>query len=188
VIAVRTPAGPVAGETFVIAGGAWSGELARQVGVDVAIEPVRGQIVLLEQTPVPFRYVIQSGARYLVPRADGRILIGATEEHVGFVKANTADGVRGLLEFATQLVPGLAGARLEQCWSGLRPYRAGGLPIISRAPLAENVIVAAGHFRAGLQLSPVTAVLVRQFVCGQPTLLPVEWFSSKSAKPQACVG
>jgi glycine oxidase len=177
IVAARTPAGLVSGATFVIASGSWSGELARQVGVDAVIEPVRGQIVLLEQTPLPFRCVIQSGARYLVPRADGRILVGATEEHVGFVKANTSDGVRGLLEFTSQLVPGLGAARLERCWSGLRPHRAGGLPIIGQAPLANNVIVAAGHFRAGLQLSPVTAVLVRQLVCGQPPLLPVEWFS-----------
>jgi glycine oxidase len=74
-------------------------------------------------------------------------------------------------------VPGLATARLEQCWAGLRPHRPGGLPILGRAPHAENVVIAVGHFRAGLQLSPVTAVLVRQLVCGQSPLLPVEWFS-----------
>lgn len=177
IVAARTTAGPVAAESFVIAGGAWSGELLRQVGIEIPIEPIRGQIVLLDHHPIVLRGIIQSDSRYLVPRADGRILIGATEEHAGFVKANTSEGVRGLLEFATQLVPGLAAARFEQCWSGLRPHRAGGLPVIGRAPLAENVIVAAGHFRAGLQLSPVTAVLVRQLVCGQPPLLPVEWFS-----------
>uniref|UniRef100_A0A7C2K0J7 Glycine oxidase ThiO n=1 Tax=Schlesneria paludicola TaxID=360056 RepID=A0A7C2K0J7_9PLAN len=177
VVAARTPAGPVAGEAFVIAGGAWSGELLRQVGVEIPIEPVRGQIVLLQKQPPLFGHVIQSGARYLVPRSDGRVLVGATEEHAGFVKANTSEGVQGLLMFATQLVPALATAQFEQCWSGLRPHRAGGLPVIGCAPLARNVIVAAGHFRAGLQLSPITAVLVRQLVCGQPTLLPVEWFS-----------
>jgi glycine oxidase len=177
VVAVRTPTGSVAADWVVIAGGAWSGELMRQVGVEIPIEPVRGQIVLLEQRPLPFDYVVQCGARYLVPRADGRILIGATEEHAGFVKANTADGVQGLLAFATELVPALAAARFEHCWSGLRPHRAGGLPVIGPAPRAKNVIIAAGHFRAGLQLSPVTAVLVRQLVCGQSPLLPVEWFS-----------
>ncbi|MBM4077715.1 MAG: glycine oxidase ThiO, partial [Planctomycetes bacterium] len=141
----------------VVAGGAWSSDLLRRAGHEISIEPVRGQMVLLEKTPTPFRYVIQSGLRYLVPRADGRILVGSTEEHAGFEKRNTASGVSGLIEFACQLVPGLANARFEQCWSGLRPWATGGAPYIGRVQGMKNVLLAAGHFRSGLQLSPITA-------------------------------
>ncbi|HUQ72465.1 MAG TPA: glycine oxidase ThiO [Planctomycetaceae bacterium] len=177
ILAARTASEVYTADHFVIAGGAWSGGLLQQLGLDIPIKPIRGQIVLLEQRSLPFRCVLQSGSRYLVPRRDGRILVGATEEDVGFLKANTSGGVQGLLEFATRLVPSLRRAEFERCWSGLRPYREGGLPLIGRSPRARNVVIATGHFRAGLQLSPVTAVLVRQLVCGQPTLLPVEWFA-----------
>ena len=158
---------------FVVAGGAWSRELLRQAGHDLDIEPIRGQIVLLEARPLPFRSVIQVGARYLVPRADGRILIGSTEEHAGFDKRNTAEAVAGLIDFACGLVPALREARFERCWSGLRPHAPGGLPHIGRLPKTTNLSVAAGHFRAGLQLSPITAVTVASTILTRaPNVLP----------------
>lgn len=158
---------------FVVAGGAWSRELLRQAGHDLDIEPIRGQIVLLEARPLPFRSVIQVGARYLVPRADGRILIGSTEEHAGFDKRNTAEAVAGLIDFACGLVPALREARFERCWSGLRPHAPSGLPHIGRLPKTTNLSVAAGHFRAGLQLSPITAVTVASTILTRaPNVLP----------------
>jgi glycine oxidase len=168
---VRTPAGEITAGQFVIAGGAWSGELARQIGIEFPIEPVRGQIVLLETRPLPFTQVIESGTRYLVPRPDGRILIGSTEEHVGFDKRSTAGGVTRLLALAQQLVPCLADARIERTWAGLRPYRPGGLPYIGHGGRYDNLFIAAGHFRAGLQLSPITAQLMREIILGQPASL-----------------
>ena len=167
IIAARTTGEEHHAAEFVVAGGAWSRELLRQAGHDLAIEPIRGQIVLLEARPLPFRSVIQVGARYLVPRADGRILIGSTEEHVGFDKRNTAEAVAGLIDFACGLVPTLKEARFERCWSGLRPHLSGGLPHIGRLSGTTNLCVAAGHFRAGLQLSPITAVLVAATILGR---------------------
>ena len=152
---------------FVVAGGAWSRDLLRQAGHDLAIEPIRGQIVLLGARPLPFRFVIQVGARYLVPRADGRILIGSTEELAGFDKRNTAEAVASLIDFACGLIPSLREARFERCWSGLRPHAPGGLPHIGRLPGTTNLSVAAGHFRAGLQLSPITAVMVADTILGR---------------------
>jgi glycine oxidase len=107
----------------------------------------------------------------MVPRPDGRILVGSTEERVGFDKRNTVVGVSGLLQLAQQLVPSLADAKLERTWAGLRPYRPGGVPFIGRSSHFENVLVAAGHFRAGLQLSPITAKLIREMVLHQPVCL-----------------
>ncbi len=169
IVSARTPREVHRAGEFVVAGGAWSRELLRQAGHDVSIEPVRGQMVLLEARPLPFRCVIQSGLRYLVPRADGRILIGSTEEHAGFDKRNTAEGVAGLIDFARSVVPALGDARFERCWSGLRPHATNGLPRIGRLPETANLSVAAGHFRAGLQLSPITAVKVAQAILGRET-------------------
>ncbi|HET6423228.1 MAG TPA: glycine oxidase ThiO [Planctomycetaceae bacterium] len=171
---VRTPAGDFSAGQFVIAGGAWSGGMTRQLGIDLHVEPVRGQIVLLESRPLPCSHVIENGTRYIVPRPDGRILIGSTEEHVGFDKRTTAGGVTGLLALAQELVPCLAQARVERTWAGLRPYRPGGLPYLGRGPGYDNLFIAAGHYRAGLQLSPITAQLIRELVLGQPASLPLE--------------
>ncbi len=169
---------------FVVAGGAWSRELLRHAGHDLDIEPIRGQIVLLEARPLPFRSVIQVGARYLVPRADGRILIGSTEEHAGFDKRNTAEAVAGLIDFACGLVPVLSDARFERCWSGLRPHAPGGLPHIGRLPGTTNLCVAAGHFRAGLQLSPITAVMVASTILGRSLNVQPEPMSNTPTEPE----
>lgn len=177
VVAARTPDGEHAAGQFIVATGAWTRRLLAGCGTDVAIEPVRGQIVQLATRPLPFTRVIGLGSRYLVPRPDGRILVGSTEEWVGFRKENTAEGVAGLIRFAEELVPGLAGARFETCWSGLRPGAADGLPYLGPVPGHDNLLIAAGHYRAGLQLSPATAVLMRQLVLGQDPLVSLEPFS-----------
>jgi glycine oxidase len=183
---VHTPNGEHRAAEFVVAGGAWSRQLLQRAGHDLLVEPVRGQIVLLEARPLPFRCVIQVGARYLVPRADGRILIGSTEEHAGFDKRNTAGAVADLIDFAQQLVPVLSDARFERCWAGLRPFVPGGLPIIGRVPGTKNLSVAAGHFRAGLQLSPITAVLIRRLLDGRARGSSDEW--ADSFAPRSEVG
>jgi len=168
IAAVRTAGDEFQAAEYIVASGAWSRSLLQRAGYDTSFEPVRGQIVLLETPTVLFRHVIEVGARYLVPRPDGRILVGSTEERVGFEKRTTAAGVAGLLDFARQLVPALDDAQVERCWAGLRPFAPGGLPRIGRVPGTTNLTLAAGHFRAGLQLSPMTAVLIRQLILRQP--------------------
>src|SRR5262249_15110233 len=98
------------------------------------------------------------------------------EPEAHFEKANTADGVAGLLAFALGLVPALAKAEVERCWSGLRPGSPDGLPLIGPVPGCDNVFVAAGHFRAGIQLSIGTAELVSEWFRGEPTSVPLDAF------------
>lgn len=188
VIAVRTPSGEIPAGQVVVAGGAWSRQLLAQVGCELPVEPVRGQIVLLAAQPLPFRHVIQHGPRYLVPRSDGRILIGATEEHVGFEKQNTAEAVGGLIRFATGLVPCLSAAKFERAWCGLRPGSRDGLPYLGAVPGMRNLFAAAGHFRAGLQLSPITGVLMRQHLLGQPTTIPLEPYACDRHRSESDAG
>jgi glycine oxidase len=173
---VKSPAGLVEADCFLITAGAWTDQLLTPFGIRLGVRPIRGQIVLLNPGAMLFRRVLLYGARYLVPRLDGRVLVGSTEEDAGFVKANTAEGVWHLLYMATQLVPALAQAKLEQCWSGLRPGSPDGLPFIGRVPGLANLYVAAGHFRAGIQLSPGTALLVKELLLGQPLTLSLEAF------------
>jgi glycine oxidase len=177
ITALRTPNGLLSAGRYCVAGGAWSRNILDSLGVQVAVEPVRGQIVLLSQLPRLFGRVLQLGPRYIVPRGDGRILIGATEEHVGFVKANTASAVGDLVAFAASLVPALAGARFERAWSGLRPGSADGLPYLGPVSGYQNLFIAAGHFRSGLQMSPGTARLMRQVLLDQETDFELEPFA-----------
>lgn len=160
IIAAETAQGPAPASKFVIAAGAWSGPLLRALDIDYPVEPIRGQIVLLDTHTPPLTTIVESGQRYIVPRGDGRILIGSTMENVGFDKRNTVDGVAGLLDFATRLFPALSSARLERSWAGLRPRAGTGVPLIQQHPEFAQLIIATGHFRNGLQMSPITAKLV----------------------------
>ena len=118
-----------------------------------------------------------AGKRYLVPRQDGRVLAGSTEEpEAGFVKANTPEAVRGLTDFARGLVPALADAEVETTWAGLRPGSPDGMPFIGSVPGYGNVFAAVGHFRAGIQLSIGTGELVRDLILGRPTAVPADAF------------
>jgi glycine oxidase len=171
---ITTATGRYSAGQYVVASGAWSGPLLAQCGFAAEIVPVRGQIVLLSTTMLPFRHIVENGPRYLVPRPDGRILIGSTEEWVGFNKATTSAGVEGLLRFAAELVPTLYDARFEKAWSGLRPHAKRGMPYLGRLPGQDNVVVATGHFRGGLSLSPITARLVGQLLTRTKTDLPLD--------------
>ena len=179
--AVRTPTGRVVCGNVVIAGGAWSGSFANPSGARIPVEPVRGQIVLLRTEPQSLQRVLELGPRYVVPRADGRVLIGSTEERVGFLKGNTAEAVRDLIDFGIGLVPSLAASRFERAWSGLRPRGLDGRPLIGRLPDDEHTIVATGHFRGGLNLSPATGRVVAQLVTGRPPDVPLDDFAISTA-------
>ena len=178
VASIRTPTETISANQFVVCSGAWSQAVLAQVGCAIQVKPVRGQIVLLEALPLPTRRILEVGSRYIVPRADGQLLIGSTEEHVGFEKRNTAEAIAELIRFGTELISSLKTARFDRCWSGLRPASPNGLPYLGRVPHSDNLFVAAGHFRAGLMLSPITAVLLRQLLLGEQPLLPVHEFSS----------
>eukprot|EP00913_Durusdinium_trenchii_P023304 g21882.t1 len=177
VTAVRTVGGRHSAGHYCVAGGAWSRSLLETVGAKIAVEPVRGQIVMLAAAPGCFRHVIEVGRRYLVPRPDGRVLIGSTEESVGFDKRNTACAISELIDFAVSLVPSLAEATFERAWAGLRPGTDADVPYLCRLPEFENLTLAAGHFRSGLQMSPGTAQFMRQLILEQETTLPQEPFA-----------
>jgi len=171
IVSVRTASGDLSAGVICLTGGPWTQNLLSRLGVEVALRPIRGQIALLNTSPGTLRRIVNIGPRYLVPRADGRVLVGSTEEDVGFEKRNTAEAIAELMRFAISLAPVLAPATMEMCWAGLRPTTPDGRPYLGRVPGLENAYVAAGHFRSGLQLSPGTAVLMRQLILtGSPQI------------------
>lgn len=174
---VATSTGRVRAGAVLVAAGAWSARV-RGLPADLPIHPVRGQMLALRPSPaphVPIRRTIETDQVYLVPRADGRILVGATvEPDAGFSEGVTAEGIRWLLKRAIELVPGLAEARLTETWSGLRPGTADGLPIMGKDPALKGLWLAAGHYRNGVLLAPATAEAMGALIAGEgsSTALP----------------
>lgn len=162
---VRSERGDVRCGHVVVAAGSWSALIDPLCGEKLPVYPVRGQIVLLETRVRPFTHIVERGKCYMIPRLDGKIVIGATEEHEsGYVKQNTAEGVAHLLTTAQRLVPALSGASLLRTWSGLRPGTPDRGPFLGKVPGVEGLIAATGHFRSGLILAPITSRIVTDLV------------------------
>ncbi|MFD9947561.1 glycine oxidase ThiO [Nonomuraea sp. NPDC059023] len=145
-------------ERVVLAAGAWSGALA-----PVPVRPVKGQILRLRsQRPLLGRCVrgtVHGLPVYLVPRGDGELVVGATQEELGFDTRVTAGGVYELLRDARELVPGVSELELAEVVAGLRPGTPDNLPLIG--PGAEpGLLVATGHHRGGVLLAPLTAAVL----------------------------
>ena len=180
--AINTSRGAIEANRVCLTSGAWTGELLTRLGMPTAaVRPVRGQIALLKCRAPALKAVVNEGKRYLVPRDDGRVLVGSTEEEVGFDKSTTAAGTSGLLKLAIELVPDLAEAEVERTWAGLRPATRDGLPVLGRVADFENLYVAAGHFRAGLQLSTGTALVMARLMRGEPTVIDLDSFRADRA-------
>lgn len=161
---------------IVIASGSWSSRLLDPVGVDIRVVPVRGQMVAVRGAGAPIRHVIHSKDCYLVPRLDGRILIGATVEHEGFRKGVSAAGVASLLVSGMRLVPELESLEVVEMWSGLRPGTPDNMPVLGPAGL-RNLVLATGHFRNGLLLAPKTAELISRYIIDGSSSAEMEPFS-----------
>jgi len=138
--------------------------------------PARGQMAALRPVNMPVRRVVR-GPAYLVPRADGRLLVGATVEHVGFEKAVTPGGIGRLLTDAVHMVPALAGAHIVETWSGLRPDTPDHLPVLGPTDV-EGLWFATGHFRNGILLAPATARALGEWIAEGKTKMAVEPFSA----------
>lgn len=159
----------LAAGVVVLCAGAWSAQVHGRLAAVVPMHPVRGQVVSLKLPQRTFEHVIARGKRYLVPRRDGHVLIGSTEEpEAGFSKRTTAAGVAALTETALDLVPSLADAAVVASWAGLRPGTPDGHPYIGRVPGFDGLIAATGHLRSGITLAPVTAEVVAALVAGEP--------------------
>ena len=164
------------GDTIVIAAGCWSGALAKELGVHLPIQPSRGQIVLVDTIPLVLRHTIDGLGVYVVPRSDGKILIGATVEFVGYDKRTTLEGIQQMIEAGTTLIPELAGMSFAKAWAGLRPHITNG-PCLGRLPGLENVIIASGHFKNGILLAPITGVLISELITTGVPSMSLEPFS-----------
>jgi glycine oxidase len=159
--------------TVVNCAGAWAGQLPP---VDIPTRPVKGQILCLVRKPLAVRHNIYGLDIYLVPRSDGRVLVGATVENVGFDKRVEPDVLQRFHQTAAKLVPQLGEARIHDDWAGLRPGTPDGLPILGKTSL-EGYFVATGHYRDGIMLAPITARLMTELIVGENCQTDIRAFS-----------
>ena len=150
-------------EHLVLSAGAWSG---RNLGLPDAatppIRPVAGQMLQLRGGHL-LKHIVYGEDCYLIPRRDGRLLVGATSEEIGFEKRVTQAATAQLLKSALALAPVLNDAPLETSWAGLRPVSPDGLPVLGGGPI-ENLSYATGHGRNGILLAPRTAQIIANYL------------------------
>lgn len=166
IVSVKTASGDWQAEHYVVAGGAWSNQL-----LPLPVHPKKGQMLsvrvpLAATYELPLQRILYGSEIYIVPRQDGRLIIGATSEDVGFTPHNTPAGMQKLLERAIRLYPALGQWAVEEFWWGFRPATPDELPILGSSP-CENLTLATGHYRNGILLAPITASLLADQILNQ---------------------
>ncbi len=172
---VETSRGFVTTEKVVIAAGVWTNFIKAQGTPNLRIQPVRGQMLCFETNPRFARHVIYSPRGYVVPRRDGRLLAGSTTEQAGFDKRVTASGVHSILSHALEISPRIASLPLIDSWAGLRPRAGDNLPVLGPAAGIDGLFFAAGHYRNGILLAPITGELIAGLIVDN---VVSPWFES----------
>jgi glycine oxidase len=160
---VKTPGGGIKADWVVVAAGPWTREVASHAGIDVDVRPQRGQLAALDAGAMVLRRSVFWSNGYLVPKGDGTVIAGGTEEDSGFDDRPTVAGIESLLALARKLVPGLADANVQRVWAGLRPITRDGRPIVGISEV-RNLIVATGHHRKGILLAPLASAQVAELI------------------------
>jgi glycine oxidase len=182
VTGVATAKSTYSAATVVNCAGPWAGHFAP---LQFPTRPVKGQMLCVA-APQVIKHVVRAPDVYLVPRSDGRILIGSTLEEAGFDKRVVPETIQRLQHAAIRLVPALQQARILEDWAGLRPGTPDDLPILGATSL-PGYFVAAGHYRDGILLAPVTAKLMAQVIVGEIPALDLSAFSPTRFPPQKAI-
>ena len=172
--AVETTRGEVEGDEFVLAGGAWSPELMRELGLRLPMQAGKGYSVTLPHPiELPQRCSILTEARVAVTPMGGALRVGGTMEIAGLNDRVNLRRVEGILRALPQYFPNFRREHFDglQPWHGLRPCSPDGLPYLGRTKAAENLVVATGHAMMGLSLAPITGELAAQLVDREPPRL-----------------
>ncbi|CAD5109029.1 Glycine oxidase [Pseudomonas carbonaria] len=171
VVGVRTADGELRADRVVVAAGAWSGELLAGLGIELPVEPVKGQMILFKCAEDFLPSMVLAKGRYAIPRRDGHILVGSTLEHVGFDKTPTEEALVSLRASAIELLPALAEAEVVKQWAGLRPGSPEGIPYIGPVPGFDGLWLNCGHYRNGLVLAPASCRLLADLLLGREPII-----------------
>ncbi|MCE4056736.1 glycine oxidase ThiO [Pseudomonas sp. Au-Pse12] len=171
VVGVSSSQGEIRADQVVLCAGAWSGELLGGLGLELPVEPVKGQMILYKCAADFLSCMVLAKGRYAIPRRDGHILVGSTLEHEGFDKTPTAEALESLKASAVELIPALAEAEVVGHWAGLRPGSPEGIPYIGPVPGFAGLWLNCGHYRNGLVLAPASCQLFCDLLLGNPPII-----------------
>lgn len=171
VTGVETSGGTLAADVVVVASGAWSARLFSSLGMTIPIRPVRGQMIMYHLEPGMVRHINLYEGHYLIPRQDGRVLVGSTLEEVDFDKSTTTDARELLAQFACSLFPFLHNQKIENQWAGLRPGSPTGIPYICPVPNMAGLYLNTGHYRNGVVLGLASARLMADMILQREPIL-----------------
>lgn len=186
---VETRMGILGADQVIVCGGAWAAGLLEKVSITLPVRPVKGQMILFRAPVGMLNRVVLMDGRYVIPRADGRVLAGSTLEEAGFDKTTSREARESLWQSAVSIVPTLADCEVEHHWAGLRPGSPDGVPFIGSVPGIDNLHVNAGHYRNGLVLAPAsTRLLVDQLLGREPILDPTPYALAEQRQVESRVG
>jgi len=151
-------------EAVLLAAGAWSAPIAASIGLELPVVPVRGQMLAVSNVPPLLTRAVHGDDIYVVPRPSGEVLIGATVEHAGFLRAVTPDGLGSLIAGAVALVPEIGRRSVTRSWCGFRPWVPDGQPVLGPWPDVAGLFVATAHYRNGILMAPITAALLTRCI------------------------
>lgn len=171
VTGVKTQNGDYEADLVLVAGGAWSQQILGELGQQLKVEPVKGQMLLYLSEPGLFKRIILAEGHYVIPRRDGHILAGSTLEYKGFDKTTTTEAREILQSAAETLVPALADVPIIKQWAGLRPGSEMGIPYIGEHPQLKNLYVSTGHFRNGVVMGAASAVLLADLILDRSPII-----------------
>ena len=168
----------LAADTVVLAAGAWSKDLpGLPAAVRPPVRPVKGQMMALQMLPAaPLLRHVVTGQVYLIPRSDGRLLVGATIEEQGFDTHVTAGQIFEMLRQARRIIPNIDNLPLIETWAGLRPTSDDEAPILGATGM-DGLIIATGHFRHGILLAPITAKAISQLILTGNVMDEIRFFT-----------
>jgi glycine oxidase len=159
VTGIRTEKTSYSAPVVVICAGAWAGSVLPH---NFPIRPVKGQMLAVVGGP-KIQHVVRADNVYLVPRSDGRLVIGSTLEDAGYNKQTDVDTIKQLRHAAIAMAPALAEAKVHEAWAGLRPGTPDELPLLGKTSTA-GYLIATGHYRDGILLAPVTAQVMTDLI------------------------
>lgn len=173
---VETARGVVPAGSIVLAGGSESAGLLSGVGLELPVRPVKGEILTIHAAPPPVSSNVWDEGCYLVPKRDGRVVVGATERPGEWDRRPTLGGIADLSDAARGLIPTLSAAPMADLWGGLRPSTPSGQPVLGTIEGFEGLLLATGHHRNGILLSAITGDMISALALGEDPPLDLRPF------------
>ena len=179
---VKTTVETLHADNVLIASGAWSGQLIPQELTNIPVEPVLGQMILFRAPPNTLQRIVLYRGHYVIPRRDGRILVGSTLEYVGFNKHISEEALGVLSDAAVEIMPSILDYPIEHHWAGLRPGTSSGIPFIGAHPEIKGLFYNCGHFRNGVVLGLSSARIAADLLLGRTPSIALQDYALTASR------